>query len=53
MYYVSIEEYIATMPDEEYFDIMMDAFADEMGDLKPNKITKSVNSQLFFSPALI
>lgn len=32
MYYTSIEEYVATMSDEEYFDIMMEAFVDEMAE---------------------
>lgn len=32
MFYTSIDEYIATMSDAEYFDIMMDAFADEMAE---------------------
>lgn len=29
MFYESVDEYITTMSDEEYFDIMIDAFADE------------------------
>lgn len=30
MFYTTIEEYIETMSAEEYMDIMLDAFADEM-----------------------
>ncbi len=29
MYYTSIEEYVATMSDEELFEIMTDCFTDE------------------------
>ena len=32
MFYESFDEYITTMPDTEYFDIMMEAFADEMAE---------------------
>ena len=28
--YMSIEEYITTMPSEEWFDLMADCYADEM-----------------------
>lgn len=38
MNYVSIEEYIATMPGEEYLDIMMDAFADEMAEAETEEL---------------
>lgn len=34
MFYTSIDEYLDTMSDAEYFDIMMDAFADEMAELE-------------------
>lgn len=33
MFYESLDEYITTMSDEEYFDIMMEAFADEMAEV--------------------
>lgn len=32
MFYESFDEYITTMSDSEYFDIMMEAFADEMAE---------------------
>ena len=32
MFYISIDEYLATMSDEEYLDIMLDAFADEIAE---------------------
>jgi hypothetical protein len=32
MFYTSIEEYVATMSDEEYTNLMIEAFADEMAD---------------------
>ena len=32
MFYTSVEEYVATMPDAEYFDIMIETFADEMAE---------------------
>lgn len=32
MFYTSVEEYVATMYDAEYFDIMIEAFADEMAE---------------------
>jgi len=30
--YMSIEEYITTMTDEEWFDLMTDYYADEMAE---------------------
>ncbi len=38
MFYTSIEEYIATMSDEEYFDVMMEAFADEMAEVTDSQL---------------
>lgn len=30
--YMNIEEYITTMTDEEWFDLMADCFSDDMAD---------------------
>ena len=38
MFYTSIEEYIATMSEEEYLNIMMDAFSDEMAEIAEEEL---------------